>query len=251
MSECKQTFNQGADGRLYFTFNLYAEYEMRPPYSENFNYRIVACEFDEVTETEYYRIESADEELPARYTVSQIKLMLSQLPYGQTVQGDLVELPLLVEEVKAFFTAKRQALNKANVTENEKVKGTAWNTNLKVLKGIRENLCYALSQNDQAKVSELGAKLAEIEAEQNKILEDKGVNLRILTKATDCAECGDTGITCGKICACARKRTDEIKIYNALKRLAAKMSPSGDSRKATYPLSPYNRQRRRGEGFMS
>lgn len=69
----KQARRIGADGKLYFTYNLKAEYEMRPPFSTPFNYRVIGVEFDEPTETEYYRIESAGEELPARFPLRSLK----------------------------------------------------------------------------------------------------------------------------------------------------------------------------------
>ncbi len=215
-----QERRKGADGKLYFTFNQGAEFEMRPPYSDVFNYRIIKCEFDELTETEYYRIESAGEELPARYSVSQLKFMLSQLPYEQKIKGDSVELPLLLEEVRAFFAAKFKELKKANIKENDKLKGTSWNSNLQAIKTISENLRYYRANGDQEKADELQANLEKLEAEQKKILTEKGVDVRILTKATDCPLCNDTGIKDGKICTCARDMADKIKAYNAELRLA-------------------------------
>lgn len=232
MSERKQAYKQGEDGRLYFTFNLGAEYTLRPRFGESFKYLICECEWDEATETEYFRINSAGKELPTRFTVRQVEFMLGQLLYEQTAAGKAVELPLLVEEVKAFYAAKRSEHKKANVRENEKLIGTAWNTNLKAIKGVKENLCYAVSQNNAQKVQTLGAKLAELEAEQEKILSDKDVDYRILTKAADCKECGDTGITGGRICACAIGNADKIKLYNALKRLSAATTLRGGAGKS-------------------
>ena len=219
MNERKQAFKQGTDGRLYFTFNLSAEYTLLPPFSAPFTYRVVECGFDEETETEYFRIESAGGELPLRFTVKQLNFMISQLPHELTFEGESVELPLLQSEVKAFYAAKRSELKKANVAENEKVKGTAWNSNLQAIKGVRQNLCYATAQNDTAKMIELATRLDELNAEQTKILQEKGADERILRKVPDCDICGDTGITNGKICDCARANEEKIKVYNALKRL--------------------------------
>lgn len=221
MTDKKQERREGADGRLYFTYNLNAEYEMRPPYSDVFNYRIVECEFDELTETEYFRIESAGEELPARYSVSQLKFMLAQLPYEQTVEGEPFELPLLLEEVRAFFGEKFKQLKKANVRENDKLKGTKYEANKQTLADLRENLRFRRANGDQDRANELQANLTKLEAEQQKILTEKGIDVRILTKATDCLICNDTGISPdGKICTCARALAGKIKAYNAELRLA-------------------------------
>ena len=65
----------------------------------------------------------------------------------------------------------------------------------------------------------LEKKLAEIEDELKKILTDKGVDLKILTKQSDCDICNDTGVIDGQICACARPMANAIKLYCAAKRL--------------------------------
>lgn len=242
----KQERRVGADGKLYFTFNLGAVYELRPHFGEAFTYRVIECEFDEATETEYFYIESAGEELPNHYTVQQLNFMLAQLPHEQTVEGEPIELPLLTEEVKAFYAAKRSELKKANVAENEKVKGTAWNTNLKAIKGVSENLCYATAQKDTAQMIELATRLDELNAEQAKILQEKGANERILRKVPDCPVCGDTGITDGKFCDCARANAENIKAYNALRRLSDNPPPRGENRNAAYPLTPTRFNVRKG-----
>ncbi len=220
MTSEKQTHKQGSDGRLYFTYNLGAEYVLRPPVGKAFNYRIVECGFDELTETEYYKIESAGEELSARYSVIQLKLLLGRFDYDEIEAGELVELPLLLEEVQEFFAAKRQELKKASVKENEKLKGTAYNNNLKVIKSISERLLFYRNSGDLEKAAELQKNLDKIEADQSKLLEEKKVDIRILRKIPDCAECCDTGTVNGKICACALELADKIKAYNAEKRLA-------------------------------
>ena len=61
----------GEDGKLYFTYNQGAEYTVTPPIIAPLVYRIAACEFDETTKKEYYRIQSAGADLPARFSVQQ------------------------------------------------------------------------------------------------------------------------------------------------------------------------------------
>lgn len=210
----------GEDGKLYFTYNQGAEYTVTPPIIAPLVYRIAVCEFDETTKKEYYRIQSAGADLPARFSVQQVNLMLSQYPCTQTAAGEPQELPLLLDEVQQFYTKKRKELNKANKAENAKLKGTAWNKNLQARAAALDNLDFYRSQGNAAKVAELEKKLAEIEAELNKILTDKGVDLKILTKQSDCEVCNDTGVLDGQICECARKLTPAIKLYCAAKRLA-------------------------------
>lgn len=221
----KQERRVGADGKLYFTFNLGAVYELRPHFGKAFTYRVIKCEFDEATETEYFYIESAGEELPNRYTVQQLNFMLAQLPHEQTVEGEPIELPLLTEEVKAFYAAKRSELKKANVRENEKLKGTTWDSNQKAVKALKEKLCYTVSENDKEQTVLIGNKIKELEAEMERLLKAKGVDERILRKVPDCPLCCDTGFVDGKLCDCARRNEQKIKTFNALKRLVASAPP--------------------------
>lgn len=209
-----------SDGKLYFKYNIGAEYELRPPVGAPFNYRVEACELDELTGKEYFRLESAGAVLPARFSVQQVELMLAQLPCTQNAEGVPQEIPLLSDEVKEFYDKKRKMRDKENVIENKKLKGTSWNKTLQARATVDDNLLFYRSQGNAAKVAELEKKLAELNAELNKILTEKNVDLRILTKAPDCTVCNDTGITDGKICECARKAAAAIKCYCAAKRLA-------------------------------
>lgn len=221
----KQIRRVGADGKLYFTFNLWAMYEVQPPYDDVFNYLITGVEFDETTETEYFYIESAGKELPARFSVQQLELLLTQLPYEIKELGEPVELPLLMEEAKAFYAAKRAEMKKANIKENEKLKGTSWDSYQKAIKSLKENLCYAVSVHDEARAVMFGNKIAELETEVETLLRVQGVDERILRKVPDCPLCFDTGLKDGKLCDCARKNEQQIKKFNTLKRLVERTSP--------------------------
>ncbi len=216
----KNEYKVGADGKLYFKYNQGAEYNVIPPVGAPFTYKFLTCEWDELTKKEYYRIESAGKELPARFSVMQIEFMLCRLPCVQTAEGKAVELPLLEEEVKAFYAAKRKEMKKANVTANTKLDGTAYRKNLTEIKAITENLHYCRANGDTAKVAELEKKLGELEAEQQKILTEKGVDERVLRKQSECRECGDVGIKEGRICVCALAIADKIKAYNSELRRA-------------------------------
>ncbi len=220
MSKNKSAYKEGADGKLYFTYNQGAEYKVLPPVSAPFTYKVLSCELDELTGKEYYKIESAGAELPARFSVNQIEFMLGRFPCEQTAEGEPVELPLLEEEVKAYYAAKRKELRKANVAANAKLDGTAYRKNLPVIKTITENLRYYRASGDAEKVAELEKKLGELEAEQSKILTEKGVDEKILRKLVDCPKCCDTGIIEGEFCECALAMADKIKAYNAELRLA-------------------------------
>lgn len=211
---------EGADGKLYFTFNQGAEYKFAPPFCSSFTHKIIACEFDDKSESEYFRIESAGKELPRRFSVAEIKLMQAQFPHELTDEGEPVELPLLLEEVREYFAAKAKLLAKANVAENAKLKGTKWNANNQAIAAATESLRFERANGNAAKADELQATLEKLETEQKKILTDKHVDVLILHKVPACKICNDTGIIEGKICECARKSTAAIKSYCAAKRLA-------------------------------
>lgn len=211
---------QGPDGKLYFHFNRGAEYKFSPQYCSEFTHKITACEFDEKTGKEFYRIESDGKKLPTRFCDNQITLMLAQFSNEQTAAGEPVELPLLAEEVKAFFAAKRKEVHKANVAANNKIKGTAWNGNLQKIAAAQEELRFVRANGNAVAVAELEKKLEELRTAQEKILAEKGVDLKVLTKTPDCPLCKDEGIKNGKICACALAIADKIKAYNAEIRLS-------------------------------
>ena len=214
-----QERREGAEGQLYFTFNKGAEFKFTSPCSTSFTHKIIACELDE-QENEYYRIESAGKELSARFSVNQINLLLSQIKYEQTADGEPVELPLLLEEVRAYFAAKAKQMKKANVAENAKLKGTKWNGNLQAIKTITENLRFERANGNAERAGELQAALEKLEAEQKQILADKKVNELALRKVPDCKACNDTGEIGGKICGCALAMVGKIKDYCASERLA-------------------------------
>lgn len=220
MSNNKSAYKVGADGKIYFKYNQGAEYTVIPPVGAPFTYKVLTCEWDEHSKKEYYRIESAGKELPARFSVMQVEFMLCRLPCEQKSEGKVVELPLLEEEVKAFYAAKRKEIKKANVAANAKLDGTAYRKNLTEIKTIKENLRYYRANGDETKVAELEASLNKIEETQRKILADKGVDEKILRKQAECTECCDVGIKEGRICACALDIADKIKAYNAELRRA-------------------------------
>lgn len=210
----------GENGKLYFTYNQGAEYTVKPRVGKPFVYKILSCELDELTGKEYYRIQSAGKELPARFSVSQVGLLLAKFPCTQTVEGEPQELPLLLEEVQQFFKKKGKEFSKANKAENKKLKGTDWNKSLQARAAALDNLDFYRAQGNAAKVAELEEQLSKIEAERKKILTDNNVDLKILTKQPDCEACGDTGVIDGQICACAHAMANAIKLYCAAKRLA-------------------------------
>lgn len=146
--------------------------------------------------------------------------MQAQFPHELTDEGEPVELPLLLEEVREYFAAKAKLLAKANITENAKLKGTKFNANLQAIAAAKESLRFEQANGNVAKTDKLQTTLEKLKAEQKKILTDKHVDELILHIVPACKICNDTGIAEGKICECALAIADKIKAFNAALRLS-------------------------------
>ena len=68
--------------------------------------------------------------MPRRFSVAEIKLMQAQFSHELTDEGEPVELPLLLEEVREYFAAKSKLLAKAKITKNSKLSATKLMANL-------------------------------------------------------------------------------------------------------------------------
>lgn len=224
MTKGKNKHNIGENGRLYYGYNVNAEYELTPPADKPFTCKVLICELDEKESAEYYRLEIAGAELATRFTREQIDFMLSRFPCTQTEAGEPHELPLMLSEVETYFGKLSAEMKKANVEENKKLKGTSYFKNVQARAAILDQLrFYRANGNTFAKrVTELEKRFEEIEAEQLKILSDKKVDLKILRKTPTCPICGDVGIIDGEICECARTLSDTIKAYCAALRTSDK-----------------------------
>lgn len=219
MSEQKREFREGEDGKLYYTYNYGAEYRFLPPFRAPFTYRIVNCELNAKTEKEYYTIESAGKILPTPFSVKTLETVLNELPYELIDEGAPTELPLIRKEILDYFDAKRKQLNAANKAENEKLKGTDYQKNLNVIKALKERLNILRSNGEDEAAEQTERKLAEAEESQRKLLSEKCVDVRILTKAANCKKCFDTGYVGDAPCECTYELADKIKAYNAQSRL--------------------------------
>lgn len=206
------------DGRLYFNYPVGAELEFSNAAGKRFSLRIVDCEYE--NGKEYYHLESAGKELSARFSVEKLEKQLTAAPYEILNSGQLQELPLLVEEVQRYFEEKTKERNFANVEANAKLKGTEYHKLLAATGGLKKRLMLAEADGREADAAQIRKELDENGAKRAKILADKNIDYRILTKVPDCELCGDTGIVDGEICECALERTEQIKTFNAALRLA-------------------------------
>lgn len=208
----------GEDGKLYYNYCVGAEYIMASRSGVMFSYRILDCEYEDGKE--YYRIESAGKELPTRFSVEELELLLSRMNVEQTEEGERRELPLLLEEVEQYFNDKRNELKNANAEANRVLKAAGYFKLVSACGVLRKNLLRAQADGRTDDIKALRKQIKENEDKRTKILTEKKIDIKVLTKAADCKVCCDTGTVSGHICECAYQIADKIKAYNAALRLA-------------------------------
>ncbi len=218
MSEQIKPHVDEEDGRLYFNYHVGAELEFTTAAGKRFRLRIVDCEYE--NGTEYYFLESAGKLLPTRFSVDKLKKQLTAAPYEVIDEGELQELPLLVEEVQLYYQERIKELNFDNAEANKKLNGTEYKSLVRAASSLKKRLMLAEADGREEDAAQIRKDLSENEAKRSKILADKGIDYKVLTKVKDCEICGDTGIVDGKICECALERTEQIKAFNAALRLA-------------------------------
>lgn len=212
---------EGEDGRLYFNFAVGAAYSFKPTGSEPFMLEIIDCEYE--NGAEYYHLSTNGAIHSKRYTVEQVLLFLSLIENEQIQSGELQELPLLAEEVGQYYNDRAKELSKANAAANATLKGTDYFKLKSELDGLSRPLRFATAKNDEGQIAEIQNKIKEIKAKQAEIINEKGIDMRVLTKACECSNCFDTGFAGnGEICGCAYERAEEIKVYNAQIRMQNK-----------------------------
>ncbi len=217
MNEQKKPY-VGEDGRLYFNYPVGAELEFRTAAGKRFSLRIVGCEYEDGKE--YYHLESEGKKLPSRFSVERLEKQLNAAPCEILSAGELQELPLLVEEVQRYYEERTKERNFANVEANSKLKGTEYHKLLTATGGLKRRLMLAEADGRAADAAQIQQALDENKAKRVRILTEKGIDYKILTKVPDCELCGDTGLVDGEICKCAIERAEQIKTFNAALRLA-------------------------------
>ncbi len=207
----------GEDGRLYFNFSVGAEYELKPPIGKPFTYTILSCEYRDGKEL--YRIAVDGYEKKQSYDFATLNGLLHNLPCTQTSEGERQELPLLTDEIVLFYSELKKERNKLNKAENEKLKGTCYNSCITLIPQLKRTMQLALSRGDDKAASEAKAKIEKLEEDKKKVLAEKEVDVNLLIKKPFCAKCNDSGLIDGEPCQCALEAYEEIKRFAALKRL--------------------------------
>lgn len=202
---------QLSDGRLYFRHNVGAVYK----FAAGFAYKVVAA--DLAGGEEYYQIESDGKLLPAKFSLRQLDMTLAQLRYEVQEEGTPEELPLLDEEIIAYFDARKKFRNKQNAQTNKALKEAGYFKILSAVQTLGNDIILAVITGDE-RLPELQKQQAEQQAKIAAILKEHNVDEKILHKTADCGLCGDTGFIAGARCECTRGLSEKIKAYNAERR---------------------------------
>lgn len=105
----KMPLNVGKDGKLYFNFAQGLEMSMHGNErgrNADYIYKIVGCHY--IGTTEYYDYEIDGVPQPQPNSANRVKFLLSRYGVKMLACGERRELPLTVEEVKAYFKYQEQ-----------------------------------------------------------------------------------------------------------------------------------------------
>ncbi len=203
----------GEDGRLYYNYGVGAKYSIKEEEKE-YIFEIKDCRYSD-TNVEYYKCTKNGEPFWNEHTANRLYHILRQGLLETISEGERRELPLMVDEVKAFAYGKATARGVAV----KSLGNTDYFAKDKELRNIEIERAFAEAKGQKDKVAELTAKEKALRAKQASILQTKKIDPAILKEAVFCSECNETGVIGGnKVCACAKKLQKEIKDYNAILR---------------------------------
>ena len=209
----------GEDGRLYFNYGVGAQYSIKDKGKE-YIFEIVDCRYDE-REVEYYKCTNNGVPFWNEFSANRIHYVLNFGLHETISEGVRRELPLTVDEVKAFATGKATA----RVVVVKSLGNTDYFAKDKELKSIEIEKVFAECHGQQDKLSELTKREKELRGKQEQILKTKNIDPSILKEVEFCSDCNRTGVTfSNKVCVCAKKLENEIKSYNAILRRKLKQA---------------------------
>lgn len=212
----------GEDGRLYFNYGVGAKYGIKDKDKE-YVFEIVDCRYSD-TNVEYYKCTNNGEPFWNEFSANRIHLILNFGLHKTISEGVLRELPLTVDEVKAYATGKATA----RAVAVKALGNTDYFAKDKELKSIATEKIFAEIHGQPNKLAELTKREKELKSKQEQILKTKNIDPSILKEVDFCSECHETGVTDNnKVCACAKKLEVEIKNYNAILRRKAKKTGAG------------------------
>lgn len=203
----------GEDGRLYFNYGVGAKYSIKEDDKE-YVFEITGCRYSD-TNVEYYKCTHNGKPYWNEFTANRIHLILNFDLFETISEGERRELPLTVDEVKAYAYGKATA----RAAAVKSLGNTDYFAKDKELRSIMIEKTFAEVRGQADKLAELTTKEKQLRTKQASILQSKKIDPEILKEILFCSECGETGVTAGnKVCACAKKLQKDIKEYNAILR---------------------------------
>lgn len=207
----------GSDGKLYFNFAQGLKVQMYGSdcdKNENYVYEIVGCHYIGITE--YYDVEIDGVLLPQPNSANRVKYLISRYGVKTLASGKRLEMPLTVEEVKAYFAyiehKHEQAIREAGkLTEYVALKIAA--------NQLVSQIGYAQAFGKTAEADALEEQRAELERRAAAELQAHDIDPNEIKEPTQCSKCGGRGYIYNHICTCAISHTQTIKDFNAKQRL--------------------------------
>jgi hypothetical protein len=123
-----------------------------------------------------------------------------------------VRYPLLSDEVKSYYNAKRSELSKARQAAERQLAETNFRAIEKRLEAlwIGRGVSYEEREHQERELLE----------ERARIINELNIDPRVLATEPECECCKDTGFTkYNQICSCANRRSDIIQNYCAKRRI--------------------------------
>lgn len=219
----------GNDGRLYFNYGVGAVYALYGTDEEEIGkVTISACDYSE-RRGELYAVETLGgkknifTERPV--TLERLSAHFSFCRAQEVMPGNAEEIPLLKSEVTAYYKGMESKRKRDAAAARIKLAETypAFAGNEKAKKEAEAALADAEAAEDHVRVSKLIREYMQILGERKKACERAGIDVRIFEPVQKCPFCSGSGIReNGEICVCAWQNEDEIKRWNAARRLEEK-----------------------------
>ncbi len=213
----KMPLYQGDDGKLYFNFAVGLSVLIRERIGKEikeYALTVTGCHYDGATE--YYDVERDGLPLPSQQSANRVKFLVSRYGVKTLAAGVRRELPLLLEEVKAYYESREQwhawALRKAESLPR-------YDTLSRAASSYSQPIGIALAYERTEEAARLQQEQFKAQRELEQYLTENGIQPYLLKEPPHCQSCGGKGyLPGGKICRCALAQTAKIKEYNAAKR---------------------------------
>ncbi len=213
----KMPLYEGKDGKLYYNFAIGLKVQMHGSdcdKNEDYTYELVGCHY--IGTTEYYDVEINGVPLPQPNSANRVKYLISRYGLRTLNSGERQELPLTVEEVKAYFNhlESRREYYQKKASELTEYCGT-----IAALRCMDVDKGLEMARGNDEAAAALDARIEELKSKAEDELRAHGIAPEDIAEPERCPECGGRGYVYNHICACAIPHTQAIKDFNAKRRL--------------------------------